>query len=123
MRQLLVGEVLDVDETIARGIGNRDELVELGLQRPRVLVLRMLNQEHHQERHDGRTRVDDELPSIREQKIGPVNNHSSNTTTATTNASELPERTAALVAKRSNHRFFLRRDTCRSLFAVELSTI
>ena len=34
----------------------------------RVLVLRALDQEHHQERDDRRAGVDDELPGVREMK-------------------------------------------------------
>lgn len=35
-----------------------------------VAVLRVLNQEHHQERDNGRSSVDDQLPRIGEMKCG-----------------------------------------------------
>jgi hypothetical protein len=37
----------------------------------RVLVLGALNQKHHQERDNGRSSVDDELPGVREVKDRP----------------------------------------------------
>src|SRR5262245_12348889 len=41
------------------------------MDRHRVLVLGALNEEHHQERHDGRSGVDDELPGIGVLEDGP----------------------------------------------------
>ena len=61
-----VGHVLDADELAAGRLHGADQLVELGLDRRRVAVLRVLHQEHHQEGDDGGTRVDDELPVLGE---------------------------------------------------------
>ena len=62
--ELLLAQVFDVDQPV-RGAGDgRHQLVQLELHRARVLVLRVLDQEHHEERHDGRSRVDDELPGV-----------------------------------------------------------
>jgi hypothetical protein len=43
-----------------------NEFVQLHLNRGRVTVLRILDQEHHQKRHDGRSGVDNKLPCVRE---------------------------------------------------------
>jgi hypothetical protein len=45
-----------------------NQLVELDLYRQRVLVLRALDQEHHEKRDDRRSGVDDELPGVGEMK-------------------------------------------------------
>jgi len=57
--------MLDADEAVLRS-ASPDQFVKLGLNGGPVAVLRILDQEHHQERHDRRARVDDELPSLRE---------------------------------------------------------
>src|SRR4029453_15406185 len=59
--ELFVREALDVDEPVARALHRRDQLVQLQLDRVGVLVLRLLDQEDHQEGDDGRAGVDDEL--------------------------------------------------------------
>lgn len=50
-------------------------LVELGLNGSPIPVLRVLDQEHHKERNDGRAGVDDQLPRLRKlekwSRIGP----------------------------------------------------
>src|SRR5262249_7730707 len=62
--ELLVGALLEVDETGARRPERAQELVELQLRRHRVAVLRVLDQEDGEERDDGRPRVDRELPRV-----------------------------------------------------------
>jgi hypothetical protein len=47
-------------------IRRTDELVELDLNRGAVAVLRVLDQEHHEECHDRGRRVDHELPAVAE---------------------------------------------------------
>src|SRR5436305_351301 len=62
----VLAEVLGGDEPVARALDRGDELVELDLHRQRVLVLRALNEEDHQERDNGGAGVDDELPRVGE---------------------------------------------------------
>ena len=62
---LVLGQVFGADEPVARPTDRRDQFVELQVDRQRVLVLRSLDQEHHQERDDGGAGVDDELPGVR----------------------------------------------------------
>src|SRR6185369_1101453 len=71
-RQLARRQVLDADELVARMADGADQLVELGLDRRSVAVLRVLDEEDHQERDDGRAGVDDQLPGVRivEQRPG-----------------------------------------------------
>ena len=45
-----------------------NELIEFQMDRFRIAVLRILNQEHHQESDDGRAGVDDQLPRIGKMK-------------------------------------------------------
>jgi hypothetical protein len=66
--ELLVGKFFEVDELVASPLQRSDELVELQVNGDSVPVLGVLDQEHHQERYDGRARVDDELPGIGEMK-------------------------------------------------------
>src|SRR5262245_17649767 len=70
MLDLVVREILEVHELRARTLDRADELVELKVQRLGVAVLRVLDQEHHQEREDRGARVDDELPRVRVVKGG-----------------------------------------------------
>jgi len=44
---------------------NADEFVKLDLNGGAVAVLRILNQEDHQEGYDGGARIDDKLPRVR----------------------------------------------------------
>src|SRR4029078_12551304 len=59
-----VAEVLDVHHLIACCSDGEDELIELQVDRLGVAILRVLNEKDHQERHDRRACVDDELPCI-----------------------------------------------------------
>src|SRR4051794_10078231 len=63
--QLRLGAMLDADEGVAGAFRGADHLVELGLDRRSVAVLRVLDQEDHQEGDDGRAGVDDQLPGVR----------------------------------------------------------
>jgi hypothetical protein len=64
--QVFFFQFLEIEHLVL-GVANRaDDLVELDLHRFRVAVLRGLNQEHHQERDDGRAGVDDQLPGVTE---------------------------------------------------------
>ena len=60
-----LGQVLYPDK-IVLAVAGADYLVELGLYRGAVPILGVLDEEHHQERDDRRSRVDDELPRLRE---------------------------------------------------------
>src|SRR3954449_1574245 len=51
--QLDLGQMLDPDELVASMADRPDQLVELALDRGSVAVLRILDQEHHQESDDG----------------------------------------------------------------------
>ena len=63
--QLLLGQVLGVQQPVAGALLGRHQLVELEVHRERVLVLRPLDEEDHQERDDRGAGVDDELPGVR----------------------------------------------------------
>jgi hypothetical protein len=58
-----LSEVLNSDERV-RGGGDPNQFIKLCLDSRTVSVLRILNQEHHQERDDGRTCVNDKLPRV-----------------------------------------------------------
>jgi hypothetical protein len=66
--QLGIGRVLEVDQPIARRMRRPEQLVQLQMNRLRVVVLRVLNQKDHQERDDSGAGVDDELPRVGEVK-------------------------------------------------------
>src|SRR4051812_42677170 len=63
--QLFVAELLDVNHLVLRLLRGTDQFVELEVQGARVSVLRVLDDEHHQERDDRGGGVDDELPCVR----------------------------------------------------------
>jgi hypothetical protein len=64
--ELGVVEVFEPHQPIAREGVRSDQLVELQVESVRISVLGVLDEEHHEERHDGRSRVDHELPRVRE---------------------------------------------------------
>ena len=53
---------------VARSFERTDKLVQLQVHRFGVTILRVLNQKHHQEGHDGGGGVNDELPRIGKMK-------------------------------------------------------
>jgi len=61
--QVFVIEVLDPDELVL-GVARQNNLVELGLDSASIPRLRILQHEHHQERNNGRSGIDDQLPSL-----------------------------------------------------------
>ena len=78
-----------------------DQLVELELDRLGVAVLRVLDQEHHQERDDRRAGVDDQLPGVAEAEERPGDEPSRTTAAATSmNAAGLPVARAVHFANR-----------------------
>ena len=57
-------EIFQIHQVVARALSDADQFVELQMHHFGVAILRVLNQEDHQEGDDRRTRVDDELPRI-----------------------------------------------------------
>ena len=62
--QLFLAEILEAEHHVAGVPIGADELVEFELDGGRVAVLGILEEEDHQEGHDGRAGIDDELPSV-----------------------------------------------------------
>lgn len=67
--EFLLGQALDADVAVL-GCAPPDELVELGLNGRPVPILRVLDQEHHQEGHDGGARDDDKLAGVEKVEVG-----------------------------------------------------
>ena len=61
-------EFLQVEERVVRTLGRTNQLIELDLNGFGVAVLCVLNQEHHQERDDRGSGIDNELPRIAERE-------------------------------------------------------
>ena len=70
--KFIVSQMLDPDKFITCGFDRADQLVELGLNRGCIAVLRILNEKHDQKGNDRRRCIDHELPRIRiaEQRSG-----------------------------------------------------
>src|SRR6185437_10193850 len=51
-------------QRIVGAVSGPQQFIQLQLHRFAVAILRILNQEHHQERHDGRGRVNHQLPGV-----------------------------------------------------------
>jgi hypothetical protein len=68
---LFLCQVLDADEMVA-ALAHPDQLVQLGLDSRAVTVLGVLDEEHHHEGHDGRARIDDQLPCIGKAEQGAL---------------------------------------------------
>ena len=58
----LLRKILGVDEAVTGPLRGRNQLIQFQVQYQRILVLRPLNEEHHQKRDDGGAGVDDQLP-------------------------------------------------------------
>src|SRR6185436_5807112 len=71
--ELFVLHVLDINEHVARRVYRADELVELEVDGVRVAVLRVLDEEDHEEGEDRRPGIDDELPVLGEAEKRPGN--------------------------------------------------
>ena len=59
---------LEIDKFVSRALRGADQLIEFDLQRFRIAVLRILDEEHHQERDDRRAGIDNELPRVTESE-------------------------------------------------------
>src|ERR1044072_7982587 len=70
-RELLILEVLEIEQRVVRALGRADQLVELDLHRLGVAVLRVLDEEHHEEGDDRGRSVDYELPGIAQAEDRP----------------------------------------------------
>jgi hypothetical protein len=65
LADLVEGEVFDSNESVLSSAGP-NELIEFGLDRGAIPVLRVLDQKDHQERDNGGSGIDDELPGVGE---------------------------------------------------------
>jgi hypothetical protein len=86
------------------------EFIELQLNRRRILVLRALDEEDHQECHDGGAGADHQLPGVREAKERPGMTQARTNASARPKAHELPAQAVACRAKFSNQ------PICRAMF-------
>jgi hypothetical protein len=62
--EFVVGQVLDVDHLVLRLVDRFNDLIEFEVNRARIPVLRILDQEHDQKCDDSRAGIDNELPGI-----------------------------------------------------------
>lgn len=62
--QALFWQPLDAHIVISRIMRGANEFIELGLESGTVPILCVLDKEHHQEGHDGRAGIDDQLPGV-----------------------------------------------------------
>jgi hypothetical protein len=62
--QFFVGEFLDIDHLVMSVPDGANNLVELEMDGAGIAILRVLNQEHHEESDDRSRSVDHELPSV-----------------------------------------------------------
>ena len=69
--QILIGKIFKIDQFVSRVFERADDLVELQLKCLSIAVLRVLNEEHHQEGDDGRASINDKLPCVRKMKRRP----------------------------------------------------
>ena len=64
--KLLIFHIFDINEHVARRIDGTDEFVLFQKDCASVSILHVLDEEDHEESDDSGSRVDDELPRIRE---------------------------------------------------------
>jgi hypothetical protein len=68
--ELFFGETLHVNQLVVSALDRVNQFIELEMERLRLAILRVLDQENHQEGDDRRTSVDDKLPGFGVLKIG-----------------------------------------------------
>jgi hypothetical protein len=66
--EFVVGEILEIDQRIARLGGAADQFIEFQVESLGVAVLSVLDEKYHEEGNDRRRGIDHELPSVREMK-------------------------------------------------------
>ncbi|CUS37480.1 hypothetical protein COMA2_30295 [Candidatus Nitrospira nitrificans] len=97
--QVLLGEFLKIQHGIVRASGRTDDLVQFELNRRAVTILGVLDQEDHQERHNGGAGIDDQLPGVAEMenwagdRPGRDNHHRNS------ECSGGPEQTSAMICQ------------------------
>lgn len=70
--ELFVRQLFQVQKRVVGIVIGANEFIELKLYGYAVTVLGVLNEEHHEERRDGRARVNDELPAVAIAKVLPA---------------------------------------------------
>eukprot|EP01036_Dinobryon_divergens_P040135 gene40134-53026_t len=70
--QAVLLQLFQVQQGVVGAFGGADQLVDLDLQGLGVAVLRVLDQEHHEEGDDGGAGVDHQLPSVRKAEHRPA---------------------------------------------------
>jgi hypothetical protein len=68
--QLLVRELLHVHQLIPCPLHSTDQFIELEMNRLGIAVLGVLDQKDHEKGHNGRARINHQLPGIREAEEG-----------------------------------------------------
>src|SRR5476649_1093584 len=69
--QFLLVQVVEAQQRVLCILGHPQQLIDLDMQHIVVAVLRVLNQENHQEGDDGGGCIDDQLPGVVVMKVGP----------------------------------------------------
>ena len=62
--ELALRQALNAHISVARVVGGANKFIQLGLKGGSVPILRVLNEEHHQESNDRGPRIYDELPGV-----------------------------------------------------------
>src|SRR6266566_6270146 len=69
--QILIRKLFKIDQFISRAFDGANDLIKFQMNGFGIAVLRVLNQEHHEECNDRRGGIDDELPGVGEMKGRP----------------------------------------------------
>ena len=66
--EVFIGEPFKINKLVSSAFNGTYDLVEFQINGFRVTVLRVLDEEYHEEGDDGRASIDNELPGVREVK-------------------------------------------------------
>lgn len=66
--EVFIGEPFKINKLVSSAFNGTYDFVEFQINGFRVTVLRVLDEEHHEEGDDGRASIDNELPGVREVK-------------------------------------------------------
>jgi hypothetical protein len=119
--EVFIGEPFKINKLVSSAFNCTYNLVEFQINGFRVTVLRVLDEEYHEEGDDGRASIDNELPGVREVNAGPVNPQMAMMTVASAKAHALPSTIDERRAKIRNESLTMQKKSRSSSCALSFS--
>jgi hypothetical protein len=122
--EVFIGEPFKINKLVSSAFNGTYDLVEFQINGFRVTVLRVLDEEYHEEGDDGRASIDNELPGVREVKCRAGQSPNANGNIANVKAHALPSKIDERRAKIRNESLTMqkksRSSSCSLSFSLSL---